>query len=602
LVTVFISKNKQERKNNKIIRKQMGSHRNAEEEVHHNISANDEEDDDLDAYMANADILDYLPKSGDDVDDDVFKISGDEDRLPELPKFLNRNPNINLDSTMTTITTDHTSDANEQAFDEEELDIIREMEKQDKSAYNDAVNQENYENEEDEEYEDELIIAAPKQSEERRIPSSSSSRSKLNEENNNNRQKTATTTNRNAESQQSITSTGTSQSRLYQHELSKPKFSAGRKQISISEAKLYGLLDDKGEMIDLKSTQKVLSPTEKLKLKSYYNEMSSAKPENPEEALDPKEFSFQPMRSQQALQAMKNKKCGYDFMDRVNNRGNFIDRVNQLAGPGQGGSKDGKISKTEYERMKSDYDALLNKLQCSKCMKSQSFDEFINKKRMCTMCGVKFQKLNISSGLSFTRKNEEYEKKRLDKLQKLDKEMYGDIPPVPTDGGNQTLPPLAKAKSVKDNKGSKTSKNSEMKTTTLPSAIPPPSSSSHHNRTQQQIPRGKDDKNSLFPNKTTVITPVADPPETVNSAEQQKALQKIISINSNNTKKMMDTLMSLQDPYGENSNKGNNNINVVPVPPKQSSSSHGGSGRPLSATAPQKNNKMAEKMERLVKH
>jgi hypothetical protein len=586
----------------------MGSHRNAEElmeEVHHNISADEEEEDDLDAYMANADILDYLPKSGDDVDDDVFKISGDEDRLPELPKFLNRNTNINLDSTMTTITTDHTNDTNEQAFDEEELDIIREMEKQDKSAYNDAVNQENYENEEDEEYEDELIIAAPKQSEERRIPTSSSSRSKLNEENNHKQKATTAINNKNAESQQSITSTDTSQSRLYQHELSKPKFSAGRKQISISEAKLYGLLDDKGEMIDLKSTQKVLSPTEKLKLKSYYNEMSSAKPEISEEALDPKEFSFQPMRSQQALQAMKNKKCGYDFMDRVNNRGNFIDRVNQLAGPGKGGSKDGKISKTEYERMKSDYDALLNKLQCSKCMKSQSFDEFINKKRMCTMCGVKFQKLNISSGLSFTRKNEEYEKKRLEKLQKLDKETYGDIPPVPMDGGNQTLPPLAKAKSAKDNNKTKTSKNSEMKTTTLPAAVPnPSSSSSHHNRTQQSIPRGKEDKNSLFPNKTTVITPVADPPETVNSADQQKALQKIISINSNNTKKMMDTLMSLQDPYGENSNKGNNNINVVPVPPKQSSSSssHGGSGRPLSATAPQKNNKMAEKMERLVKH
>jgi len=56
------------------------------------------------------------------------------------------------------------------------------------------------------------------------------------------------------------------------------------------------------------------------------------------------------------------------------------------------------LSKWELEALKNDYEARHDKLMCPNCKKPQSFDEFYEKKRNCSQCQKKFEKLNITSG------------------------------------------------------------------------------------------------------------------------------------------------------------------------------------------------------------
>ena len=49
--------------------------------------------------------------------------------------------------------------------------------------------------------------------------------------------------------------------------------------------------------------------------------------------------------------------------------------------------------------MSEDYEARLDKLICPSCRKPQSFDEFFEKKRNCSQCKLKFEKLNVTSGI-----------------------------------------------------------------------------------------------------------------------------------------------------------------------------------------------------------
>lgn len=60
----------------------------------------------------------------------------------------------------------------------------------------------------------------------------------------------------------------------------------------------------------------------------------------------------------------------------------------------------GKLSKWEFEALKNDYEARHDKLMCPNCRKPQSFDEFFEKKRNCSQCQKKFEKLNVTSGAS----------------------------------------------------------------------------------------------------------------------------------------------------------------------------------------------------------
>jgi hypothetical protein len=539
----------------------------------------DELDENFDDYMGNNDILDYLPKSSEleGEDPDLFRLSVDGheeeeiDMIPELPKFLANKVNtrpINLDSTMTT---DQTNDENEEEFDEDELYIIDSLEK--KQRREDREDRElapaerqcdDRGNFDEEEVKQQMGISLPYRSS---SPSARDTRS-------------PTTSHNKSSNSDNFSAASMNKSQpLYQHEVSKPRFTAGRKQLSIAEAKLFGLLNEKGELIDLKSTSQ--SMKNDFATKKYLYEMATPKnvPSNAVDGSnegDNEECTFAPKRSNEALKAMKNPRCGYDFMDRINNRGSFLDRVNHLASSSSGrkGAMDGgkPLSKTEYETMKQDYDSLLTKLQCPTCLKCQTFDEFLNKKRICTLCHVKFEKLNISSGLSFTKKNKEYEKKRLEKLAEIDKEMYGNIPrkdnhllSVPVSLSSAASPSLSPPRPP------------------LPSAGTVPSSSSpspHHQQKQQQKPSHR---SVLLKNKENLENSNNDDNDNSNANEelnddidieekkervmqknkknsssagtmnQKDAMQKILSINQNNAKTLNQTLQHLFPSVTENS-------------------------------------------------
>lgn len=88
----------------------------------------------------------------------------------------------------------------------------------------------------------------------------------------------------------------------------------------------------------------------------------------------------------------------------------------------EGGSRgDSKALKDAQEE---DYNARLDKLQCPKCRKHQSFDEFVSMKRVCGVCQERFVKLNVSKGRAWEAKQEENEKKRREKLAKIEAEAY----------------------------------------------------------------------------------------------------------------------------------------------------------------------------------
>jgi hypothetical protein len=527
----------------------------------------DEVDENFDDYMGNNDILDYLPKSSEleGEDPDLFKLSVEEghedeefDRIPELPKFLANKVNphlINLDSTMTT---DQTNDENEQEFDEDELYIIDSLEK--KQRREDRENQ----------------VFKPEQRQ--RNDGDDRNRSKTEEEEadededeENQRNDISppyhclspdtgdtgfsATVNNKSNIYDSFSAASVNKSQpLYQHELNKPRFTAGKKQLSIAEAKLFGLLNEKGELVDLKPTSQ--SGKNDFAAKKYLYEMATPKAASSSnddngygKEADKEDCTFAPKRSDEALKAMKNPRCGYDFMERINNRGSFLDRVNNLSSSSsgrKGGTIDGgkPLSKTEYETMKQDYDSLLTKLQCPTCLKCQTFDEFLNKKRICTLCHVKFEKLNISSGLSFTKKNKEYEKKRLEKLAEIDKEMYGNIP-------------------RKDNHLLAASVSPPPLPPTVAAAVPSSSFRSHQLqsrrhillKTKENLENSKNNENDSveekeedFTKKNQKTIPI---PSSSSSIDQKQALQKILSISQNNAKTLNQTLQHLF-PSAEN--------------------------------------------------
>lgn len=141
-----------------------------------------------------------------------------------------------------------------------------------------------------------------------------------------------------------------------------------------------------------------------------------------------KTYLFKPVKSKQAEAAMKNKKCGYDFLDNLNDGSDFLTRLFNA----QHGSGGAKAKKGLLEALEKDYEYSHDKLQCPKCKKEQSFDEFQKKKRTCSQCSTaenpcKFQKLKITTGEKFNANNAERERLRQEKRDKLEMEMYGNL-------------------------------------------------------------------------------------------------------------------------------------------------------------------------------
>jgi hypothetical protein len=201
----------------------------------------------------------------------------------------------------------------------------------------------------------------------------------------------------------------------YDNEVTREIYRVGNTSVGMSQAKLYGLCDTHGNLkLPRKSNEKEPAIYERI------NSLSKPKKQSSDNYLtntiknEDKEYRT---LKKKALRAMRDPSCGYDFVDRLKDRGDLIDRLaNNL---------------TNYESAKKkqselDYDALVDKLCCPKCKKNQSFEEFYENKRSCSACNVNFIKPTICNMRSFESRMKQHQAKKEQKLAEIDSEMYGE--------------------------------------------------------------------------------------------------------------------------------------------------------------------------------
>lgn len=97
-------------------------------------------------------------------------------------------------------------------------------------------------------------------------------------------------------------------------------------------------------------------------------------------------------------------------------------------------SAGGSINKAMLDAQKEDYEARLDKLQCPKCRKYQSFDEFVDKRRHCGACKERYTKLHVSKGRAWEQKQKENELMRRVRLAKIEEDAYGPCSFAPKTG------------------------------------------------------------------------------------------------------------------------------------------------------------------------
>ena len=199
----------------------------------------------------------------------------------------------------------------------------------------------------------------------------------------------------------------------YQNPLCKPVFKAGGLELGFSQAKLFGLLDENGNIV-LKKPNNNGPVQSRSEMRNRINNMSKPREINTEVIEDPEE-SWKPSKSKEAQNAMKNARCGYDFIDRLNERGDFLDRVN-ISNSG--------ISKAAKAQAEADYEAKIDKLACPSCKKVQSFTEFFENKRECSQCKERFTKLKTFNASSFEARMREAAAKRESKLAEIENQAY----------------------------------------------------------------------------------------------------------------------------------------------------------------------------------
>lgn len=211
--------------------------------------------------------------------------------------------------------------------------------------------------------------------------------------------------------------------RPYQTNMTRPAVQYGHTKLTYGEAKLYGLLDENGN-IKIKCNNDSFKRSREAVLHS--RAMAERKePTKLDVSEEEKELTFKPMRSKEANKAMHSRGCGYDFVNRLGEGGDFLQRAFAK------GEK-GKAEKRLQEAMKEDYEARLDRLKCPKCNKFQAFDEFIEKKRSCQQCHVRYVKASVSHPKAYAKKQEEAEQRRRERLKKIEDELY---PPLPKHSG-----------------------------------------------------------------------------------------------------------------------------------------------------------------------
>lgn len=133
--------------------------------------------------------------------------------------------------------------------------------------------------------------------------------------------------------------------RPYITPLTQPVIAAGNTQLSFAQARLFGLLDENGEVRSVDTIQAASSAAAAAKhqatMESVNNlsgprELDLSHIEIPENA----ELKFKPSRSAAAERAMRNPRLGYDFIDQLEGAGDFMERLS--AEPAKGSKKEKK--------------------------------------------------------------------------------------------------------------------------------------------------------------------------------------------------------------------------------------------------------------------
>ena len=185
--------------------------------------------------------------------------------------------------------------------------------------------------------------------------------------------------------------------------------------LTYAQAKLFGMVDKAGKVRlpmcnnDYKHTMGKNNVKFLKKLSD-----SSTKPKKKIVTDDDIHCTFRPKKDPKALKAMKNSRCGYDFLNREETS-NFLNRIHNT-------SERSQNKKDKY--LEADYEAKLDKLVCPKCKKEQSYDEYKNKVRECKLCNQRFGPSLVISQQRFESKLKKNETKRLEKLSEVEKKVY----------------------------------------------------------------------------------------------------------------------------------------------------------------------------------
>ena len=209
--------------------------------------------------------------------------------------------------------------------------------------------------------------------------------------------------------------------------------------LTYAQLKLYGFVKD-GKIMVPKCDDEYNHDRKNLqKLKKLTNPKS--KPQKYLVTDDDIHCTFAPKKDPKAVRAMKNSRCGYDFLNK-DDKTDFLQRV---------GNTSEKTQSKKDKYLEADYDAKLDKLVCPKCKKEQSYDEFSKKIRECRMCNKRFGPSCVINQESFERKLKANENKRLEKLAKTEDEVYGykpfkarPAPKVPVTSKSDEPPDLKK--------------------------------------------------------------------------------------------------------------------------------------------------------------
>ena len=213
------------------------------------------------------------------------------------------------------------------------------------------------------------------------------------------------------EMQEALSSGASARGSPYRKGKTRTLLEVGSVGVTYGQAKLFGLLDRDGN-VDLSRLQNPHNSSQKGFQRKHVDLLSQpTKIETKSPPLD-EEAIFKPQKTAVALKAMRNPRCGYDFIQRLNERGDPLESLTTIT----------KKKHTDAE--KEAYDLKLDKLQCPRCRRYQTYDEYTEKRRFCAVCNEKYTKLNVCDPISFEKKLKRKAEKREANLAKIEEEMY----------------------------------------------------------------------------------------------------------------------------------------------------------------------------------